>query len=180
MSAERAALERRERHEFCRLLGEGDVVRGLDLLLDREAAAARRHQQQCGGGAEGDKAGCRTSARRRREQRLRQAMRTGASDTRGGHGGGGCGVDGGQTELNTASLVSQREEGDWLALGERRAAAATVFEAKDRDAHGPARVLRCGADSVGERRRWQPQGPGPGQEQQLATAPAVPKLLEAQ
>eukprot|EP00966_Prymnesium_polylepis_P072701 1688078-Prymnesium_polylepis.1 len=41
------------RAEFCRLLGEGDVVRGLDILLDREAAAARRHQQQCGGAAEG-------------------------------------------------------------------------------------------------------------------------------
>eukprot|EP00966_Prymnesium_polylepis_P080644 1868656-Prymnesium_polylepis.1 len=72
-------------------------------------------------------------------------MRTGASDTRGGHGG--CGVDDGQTELNTASLVSQRDEGDWLELGERRAAAATVFEAKDsaadRDAHGPARDSRC-------------------------------------
>ena len=42
-SADRAALER---YAFCRLLGEGDVLRGLDVLLDREAAAARRHHQQ--------------------------------------------------------------------------------------------------------------------------------------
>ena len=38
-SAERAALER---HAFCRLLGEGDTLRGLDVLLDSEAAAGQR------------------------------------------------------------------------------------------------------------------------------------------
>ena len=36
-SADRAVLER---YAFCQLLGEGDVLRGLDVLLDREAAAA--------------------------------------------------------------------------------------------------------------------------------------------
>ena len=48
--ADRAALER---YAFCRLLGEGDVLRGLDILLDREAAAARRHLQHHGGAATG-------------------------------------------------------------------------------------------------------------------------------
>jgi len=127
-SSDRAALEP---VAFCRLLGGGDVVLGLDMLLDREAAAARRHQQQCGGAAEGGTAGCRTSARRRREQRRRQAMRTGANGTRGGHGGGGCGVGSGPKELNRASLDSQRGEADWLALGERRAHALAVFERKE-------------------------------------------------
>eukprot|EP00966_Prymnesium_polylepis_P281150 6495860-Prymnesium_polylepis.1 len=42
-SADHAALERLA---FGRLLGDGGVVRGLDMLLDREAAAARRHLQQ--------------------------------------------------------------------------------------------------------------------------------------
>eukprot|EP00966_Prymnesium_polylepis_P011729 269603-Prymnesium_polylepis.1 len=50
-SADRAALERLA---FCRLLGEGDVLRGLNVLLDREAAAARaqgcRHNRRGGRG----------------------------------------------------------------------------------------------------------------------------------
>ena len=58
-------------------------------------------------------------------------MRTGANGTRGGHGGGGCGVGSGPKELNKASLDSQRDEADWLALGERRARALAVFERKD-------------------------------------------------
>eukprot|EP00966_Prymnesium_polylepis_P329378 7385091-Prymnesium_polylepis.1 len=40
---------------FCRLLGEGDYLRGLDTLLDREAAAAARHRDHCGGAAAGGK-----------------------------------------------------------------------------------------------------------------------------
>eukprot|EP00966_Prymnesium_polylepis_P271894 6281941-Prymnesium_polylepis.1 len=49
-SAERAVLERRG---FCRLLGEGNVLRGLDVLLDREALRLqqRRRQHQQGAGA---------------------------------------------------------------------------------------------------------------------------------
>eukprot|EP00966_Prymnesium_polylepis_P262250 6057785-Prymnesium_polylepis.1 len=58
-------------------------------------------------------------------------MRTGANGTRGGHGGGGCGVGGGPMELNRASLDSQGSEADWLAPGERRARALPVFERKD-------------------------------------------------
>eukprot|EP00966_Prymnesium_polylepis_P252357 5834078-Prymnesium_polylepis.1 len=57
-SADRAALER---YAFFRLLGEGDVLRVLDVLLDREAAAARHHQQGAGAAA-GAEAGSTTRA----------------------------------------------------------------------------------------------------------------------
>ena len=79
-SADGAALER---YASCLLLGEGDVLRGLDLLFDREAAAARRHHQQGAGAAAGGGTGSTTRASRRREQRRRQAMR---ADTSGGRG----------------------------------------------------------------------------------------------
>ena len=100
-SAERAALERRE---FCRLLGEGDVLRGLDVLLDREAAAARRQHQQGAGAAAGAEAGSKTPARRRREQRQRQAKRVGASGGHGGCGNSGGGVGGTRKELKDGSV----------------------------------------------------------------------------
>eukprot|EP00966_Prymnesium_polylepis_P166397 3846664-Prymnesium_polylepis.1 len=79
-------------------------------------------------------------------------MRTGANGTRGGHGGGDCGVGGGPKELNKASLDSQRGEAVWLALGERRARALALFEQKDAGAihaAGAGAEQHAAAETVG-------------------------------
>ena len=180
-SADRAALERLA---FCRLLGDGDVVRGLGVLLDCEAAAARRQLQQGGGATMGSGTGYRTSAQRRREQRRRQAMRAGADGGRngyGGNGGSGGGVGGMCEELKARTCGGgQMVSAKWLALGERRARAFGVFEPADAGAIGAtgAGAAQRAAAEAGDAGRvgWQGQPEGQGQ----AAAHAVASEPEEQ
>ena len=147
--------------------GVGDGNERARLLLEELAAALRAEPLRQAQHEDGAGQAKRTRSRRRRDQRAR-AMRTrfgvlAAVRTSGGGEGGE------QKRQKDASLVFWQGAANFAALGERRAAVVTVFEAKSsgagRDEGARTGVAPGGAESAGV--------PPLAQQRKLVTQPAV-------
>ena len=140
--------EARKRAALCCVLGDGDEVHGLVLLLLAERAAEQRwpksqlHQPKWRRAGQGQQVARSTRAHRRREQRRRQAAKMMASGG-GGQGGasGGCGGERGQQvhQPKCRRAAQDDQVAKSPALSEQQAEMLAVFAA---ESAGPDRGQR--------------------------------------
>ena len=165
--------------EFLADAGDGDACGGVRLLLSELAAAlhAEPQRQEDEGAAAGPGL---PRTRRRRAQRRAAAVRLLSS---GAAAGGGLDGRGEPTrQAKSGGVEPKSPQAQELQLGERLAAGATVFVAKDpgadRDAREFARVSQIGAESAGAPQQCQlllqPEQP----EMQAAAWAAAPATAE--